>query len=347
MEPGGGAVARMRGPDSGGHVQGRRGRRAHGSPCSGPPLPCWRQAATGGVRDHRRMMWPSGGHERRETCASARGHLPCTWAAERRPAVGRQCAHQRGGLWPLRGGEGGSRGVKDRPVAWGGGAVQCGDRLPTWRPFGGGRGARRRGAGGGTVGGSAPCQSVSVALGRAPAERRSAAPGRVSRGALLPGRPALDARPPANNPPAVAVWPPRGAQCQSASGRAGWRGPPAPPAAHRPLEWVSPPRCPAHSSRVAVGGGGDVGSRGRLRWGADGPVGSPVACPRRGPPCRGFAATVLAPADTRRHGLFGNNIGGVGGGGDGPRQERRRGRGRVACRQRRMRPRSPEFHCQA
>lgn len=293
------------------------------------------------------MMWPSGGHERRETCASARGHLPCTWAAERRPAVGRQCAHQRGGLWPLRGGEGGSRGVKDRPVAWGGGAVQCGDRLPTWRPFGGGRGARRRGAGGGTVGGSAPCQSVSVALGRAPAERRSAAPGRVSRGALLPGRPALDARPPANNPPAVAVWPPRGAQCQSASGRAGWRGPPAPPAAHRPLEWVSPPRCPAHSSRVAVGGGGDVGSRGRLRWGADGPVGSPVACPRRGPPRRGLAATVLAPADTRRHGLFGNNIGGVGGGGDGPRQERRRGRGRVACRQRRMRPRSPEFHCQA
>lgn len=90
-----------------------------------------------------------------------------------------------------------------------------------------------------------------------------------------------------------------------------------------------------------------MGSRGRLRWGADGPVGSPVACPRRGPPRRGLAATVLAPADTRRHGLFGNNIGGVGGGGDGPRQERRRGRGRVACRQRRMRPRSPEFHCQA
>lgn len=222
---------------------------------------------------------------REETGASARGHRPSTWSAVWRLGGVRQRAHRRGGLWPFSGGERGSGSVKDRPVAWGGGAVKCGDRLPTWRVFGDGRGGRHsRGAGGGVVAPSSVPDPAGPSPWRLGARRLSGArqPLDVSRRALLPGRPALDARPPANNPPAEAACPPRGSQCQSASERAGWRGSAALPATHRPFEWVSQPRSPAHSSRVAVGRD-NVGTGESLRRGAAALAGTPVACPRTWP----------------------------------------------------------------
>lgn len=229
-------------------------------------------------------------------------------------------------------------------MAWGGGAVKCGDRLPRWRLLGGGRGGRRRGRGGGTVGGSATFQSVSVALGGAPAERRSAAPRRVWGGpaARTPGA----RRHAAGQQPAHRgrLAPPRRTMpiCERAGRLERAGGTPRRPRSTRVGLTATPP-----STLLECGGG--RGRRGRLGEAVlGGGLTRRHACrvPATGPASRRLGGQRARPSrHTSPRALWQQHRGG--GGGDGPRLDRRGGRGRVGCGQRRMRPRSLEFHCQS